>query len=223
MQGRTRNRLQLIVGFSLFFAAVMFFWDSPVVFPVKLFVVLLHELSHGFAGILTGGRIVEIEINAQQGGHCVVAGGNFFVTASAGYLGSLAWGALMVWGSTRFPGLSKRFVVVIALLILATTALYIRDPYTVLATLCFGAAFLATARFGGETLNRLFLLGLGLTSCLYAVLDIKSDVLDRPELMSDARILAGLTGVPTLVWGMLWIGIAIGVCGILFRWFWRRA
>jgi hypothetical protein len=53
-------------------------------------------------------------------------------------------------------------------------------------------------------------LTLGLTSALYAILDIKSDVLDRPELPSDAHMLAEVTGIgTTTMWGVLWISIAI--------------
>jgi hypothetical protein len=36
-------------------------------------------------------------------------------------------------------------------------------------------------------------------------------------------MLSQLTGVPTLVWGGLWIGAALAVCVFLFRWAWRRA
>ena len=50
-----------------------------------------------------------------------------------------------------------------------------------------------------------------MTSCLYAILDIKSDVLDRSHLRSDARMLSEVTGIPTEVWGGLWILIAIGL------------
>jgi hypothetical protein len=51
------------------------------------------------------------------------------------------------------------------------------------------------------------------------VLDIKSDVLERPELRSDAFMLAELTGIPTVVWGFLWISAALAVSGTL----WLRA
>jgi len=53
------------------------------------------------------------------------------------------------------------------------------------------------------------------------VLDIKSDVLDRPYLPSDAAMLAEATGIPTVFWGMLWIGVALVVCTRLVRWAWR--
>ena len=57
----------------------------------------------------------------------------------------------------------------------------------------------------------------GLTSCMYAVMDIKSDVLDRPRMTSDAVMLAELTGVPSLIWGALWIGIALWGAAALFK------
>jgi hypothetical protein len=73
------------------------------------------------------------------------------------------------------------------------------------------------------TLNRGLLLTLGLTSSLYAILDIKSDILDRPHLQSDAYMLAELTGIPTLAWGGLWIVMALGVTALLFRRAYRQA
>ena len=47
--------------------------------------------------------------------------------------------------------------------------------------------------------------------------EVTSDVLDRPFLESDAHMLADMTGVPTVVWGVLWIGTGIAVSVWLFR------
>ena len=58
----------------------------------------------------------------------------------------------------------------------------------------FGLALLVCARYLSGLWNRRLVLVLGMTSCLYAVLDIKSDVLDRPNLPSDAAMLAEATG-----------------------------
>ena len=65
------------------------------------------------------------------------------------------------------------------------------------------------ARKATRSLNRTLLLALGLTSALYAVLDIKSDILDRPGVESDAYMLAQITGVPTPAWGILWIALTL--------------
>jgi hypothetical protein len=67
----------------------------------------------------------------------------------------------------------------------------------------------AVSREMGRVMNRRLLWVLGLTSALYAILDIKSDVLDRPELQSDAAVLADMLGLPTLLVGAAWIGIAL--------------
>ncbi len=36
------GKLWFIVGFAAFFAALWFFWDTSLVYPLKIFVVLLH-------------------------------------------------------------------------------------------------------------------------------------------------------------------------------------
>ena len=66
-------------------AAVVFFWNSGIVYPLKILVVFFHELSHGLMAVFTGGSIREIQLFAAQGGLCVTAGGNRFLTLSAGY------------------------------------------------------------------------------------------------------------------------------------------
>ena len=75
--------------------ALWLFWSTPIVYPVKIFVVLLHEISHAAMAVATGGTIQRIELSSLEGGACYCPGGNAFLTASAGYLGSSAWGGLM--------------------------------------------------------------------------------------------------------------------------------
>ena len=86
-----------------------------------------------------------------------------------------------------------------------------------------GAVLAETARGLSPAVNRIVLTVLGLTSCLYAILDIKSDIIDRPGLRSDAHMLAELTGIPTLVWGAFWIALALVACGLLFRRMYAKA
>jgi len=217
------RQFRFLALFGAYFAAIWFLWDTALVIPVKLFVVLLHEISHGVAAIATGGHIQSIEITPLQGGLCRCPGGSAFLTLSAGYLGSLMWGGLMIWGAERLRGRTAWLTAVIAVTVAGATLLYVRQPFASAFGLAFGAALFVVSLRAGPAVNRIVLTGLGLTSCLYAVLDIKSDILDRPQLPSDARMLAELTGVPTLVWGLAWITVAIAFCILLFRWAWRRA
>lgn len=216
MERKTKRQIALLLGLALWLAAVWLLWWSPVIYPLKLFVVLLHEASHGAMAVATGGEIQRIVVTPDQGGVCYCPGGNAFLTLSAGYLGSLGWGALiLVLARARRPG-PRNVTTAIGMAVLVLTALYVRNGFGILFGALFGAALIAL-RSTGRLVHVMTLTALGLTSCLYALLDIKSDVLDRPYLESDAHLLAGMTGVPTVAWGVLWIGLGVAVSVWLFR------
>ncbi len=217
-----KRRALFLGGFLLYFGLLWALWDTAIVYPLKIFVVLLHEVSHGMAAMATGGSVERILLNVHEGGAAVTRGGNPFLTLSAGYLGSLLWGVLFVLlGFSRW--LKARWIVgAVGGAVLLITVFFVRSLFGIVFGLAFGGALLAAARYLGPRWNRNLLLALGLTSCLYAVLDIKSDILDRPHLRSDAAMLAEMTGIPTAVWGFLWIGIALLVSAWLLRWVARR-
>jgi len=217
MKTTTRRKLSFLAGFTLYFGLLWFFWDSIFVYPLKIFVVLLHEWSHAAALLATGGSVERITLNPYQGGATYGLGGSAFLVLSAGYLGSLGWGALLVLGARSRRVRASLLNGLVGGAVVALTLIYVRGGFGIAFGLLFGCALLLAARYFSAAWNGRVLLALGLTSCLYAVLDIKSDILDRPELRSDARMLAELTGVPTLVWGALWTLIALGVSALLFR------
>ena len=223
MNDATSRKLKFLVGFAVYFGALWFLWDTPVVYPLKMFVVLLHEASHALVALATGGSVHSITLDPREGGATLTMGGNRFLTLSAGYLGSLLWGALMVEasGMRRVP--PKLVNAIIGTLVMALTVVYVRGLFGIIFGVAFGAAMIAFSRQMSVALNKGLLITLGLTSCLYALLDIKSDILQRPDAMSDAHMLAQITGVPTRWWGILWIGIALAVTALLFRRAWRRA
>lgn len=212
-----RRKLTFLAGFAAYFAAVWFFWDTAVVYPLKIFVVMLHEISHGIASVATGGTIERIVLDPAEGGACYCGGGNAFLTLSAGYLGSLVWGVVLL-AATDAKRISNRVLIfVVGALVVALTALYVRNGFGLLFGLAFGTVLMIAGRKLGAGVSRVILTALGLTSCLYAILDIKSDVLDRPHLESDAAMLAELTGVPTMTWGVIWIAVGVMVSALAFR------
>lgn len=217
------RRLRFLLGFSVYFVVIWALWDTPLLHPLQVFVVLLHEVSHAMAAVATGGSVRSIGLTPGQGGYCHCPGGNAFLTLSAGYLGSLAWGVAILEVARRAGRRTPAVVAVLGGLTLALTLLVVRTAYGLVFGLLFGAALVVAGRKLDAGVNRVLLTALGLTSALYAILDIKSDVLDRPHLPSDAAMLAELTGVPTVAWGILWIGIAVAVCALLLRREWRRA
>jgi hypothetical protein len=223
MQEITKRRLRFIAGFAVYFVALWFLWNTFFVYPLKIFVVLLHEISHGAMAVATGGTIQRIIVTANQGGVCECPGGSPFLTLSSGYLGSLLWGAAILWaarGRGKTPQIASA---VIGVIVIGVTLMNVGNWFGLLFGVTFGIAMIMAGRQLPAEGNAALLTVLGLTSCLYAILDIKSDVIDRPGIMSDARMLEDYTGIPTLFWGILWIAIALAVSGWLFRRAFERA
>jgi len=205
-----KGKLRFVLGFGLFFTALWLLWDTPVVYPLKIFVVLLHEASHALAVVATGGRLDSITLDPRQGGATYFTGGNAFIAMSAGYLGSLLWGGLL-FSAAQTKWVRADWVNgAIGAAVILLTVFFVRNGFGLAFGILFGLAMITASREIGAKMNRRLLLTLGLTSALYAILDIKSDVLDRPELESDAHMLAELTGIgTTTMWGVVWISIAI--------------
>ena len=223
MKAHTKRKLTFLIGFAAYFSTMWYLWDTPAVYPLKVFVVLLHEISHAMIAVATGGTIERIVLDPNQGGACYCPGGNAFLTLSAGYLGSLAWGALLI-SAGQMKRINSRLVTgAVGLLVVGLTLAYVRSTFGFWFGLAFGSVLFLGALRLSAAVNQGILLTLGLTSCLYAILDIKSDVLDRPELRSDAAMLGELTGIHTVVWGGLWITVAVLASAWLFQWSYRRA
>ncbi|HEX6306539.1 MAG TPA: M50 family metallopeptidase [Longimicrobiales bacterium] len=223
MKPATRRRARLLAGIAVFFTALWLLWLTPVVFPLKIFVVLLHEISHAMAALATGGVVERIVLNINQGGATYILGGNALLILSAGYLGSLLWGLLLVELASARTKHARRAVGILGAFILLVAALYVRNAFGLVFTAAFGVALIIAARRLPPRGIATVLLVLGLTSALYALLDIRSDIISRPHVRSDAAMLADVTGIPTLFWGFLWIGAGALVCWIAGKRWWRRA
>lgn len=217
-----RRRTELLLAIGAFYALLWLLWPTPVVLPLRIFVVLLHEVSHALAALGTGGSVERIVVHANEGGATYTRGGSHFIILSAGYLGSLLWGLALVEVAGARPKRARLALGLLGGFVLVVAALYLRNLFGFLFAAGFGAALLVAARRLRPRGVATVLLVLGMTSALYALLDIRSDILARPHLDSDARLLAGLTGIPTLVWGALWTVIALVACGFAVRRWLRR-
>ncbi len=191
----------------LLFLVAAYFWDSMLVLPIKYLTVFFHELSHGLAAVLTGGKIVRIEVGANLGGVCWTAGGIRFIVISAGYLGSLLWGCLILLSAvkTRFD---QQITAGLGMLLLAVTAIWVRNLEGIIICSLTGFGLLALAAYTSEKVCDQFLKFLGLTSCFYVLIDIKEDLIDRSISGSDAYKIAEMLYMPDWLVGAVWLCIA---------------
>lgn len=203
-------------------AASIMWWDSIALYPVKLFVVLLHELAHGLAAVATGGSIVRIEISELIGGLAVTQGGWELLVVSSGYIGSMVFGGLILLGAQR-TRIVRPLAAGIGVLVLGVTLLYIRNGFGLVFGSLAGAALVAAARWLPRLPLEVALQYLGAASCLYALVDVKEDLLTTEHRLTDATILQNMTGVPALVWGVLFSLLALVVFVVIMRRAWRAA
>jgi hypothetical protein len=221
MNSGKQRRLLLITGLATYLAVLWIFWPTLLAYPFKIFVVFLHELSHALAAVATGGRVAAITLDPREGGATWVQGGNRFIMLSAGYLGSLLWGLSLLAIARCRPRAARAAVQALGILTLLVTLVYVRNAFGIVFGLLFGGALYAAGRRLRQDAAVVMLSGLGLTSALYALLDIRSDVLLQPGAPSDAALLANLTGIPALAWGVFWGALALVACGLLLRRIWN--
>ena len=202
-----KSRLLLPLALAVVFVVL---FDSPLVYPFRLFVVFLHELGHGVVALLTGGRIVSIAISSDEGGVCVTQGGVPFLVLNAGYLGSLLFGALFLLLGARRRN-ARPVVLAIGAFTLLAALVYVRSWFGFAYTLGAGLVLSFVSLKLRPAVSEWLLAAIGSMSMLYAVADVTSDVILRHPRLSDAAALARLTGVPALVWGFAWIGLSLVV------------
>ncbi|MCA1555245.1 MAG: M50 family metallopeptidase, partial [Acidobacteria bacterium] len=107
-------------------------WFLPyaniLTYPFRLFVTFIHEGGHALAAVLTGSSVQSLSVAIDASGltETLTPQGGFFsrfFISSAGYLGTIAFGALLLWLVRR--QVKARVVLVgSALVILGLTVIF---------------------------------------------------------------------------------------------------
>lgn len=215
--GRPRRALrwlqghwQLLVLTGLLYAV----WNTDLAWPLRILIVMFHEISHGIAALLTGGTIVEIELSPFEGGTAWTIGGSFFWVASSGYLGSLLIGLALFLGAIQ-TGADRVILALCGAALLLTAALYVRDSFSIFYCCSVGAIMIAIAFFLPASLSDMVLRLIGLTSMLYVPWDIYTDTIwSCPNCISslqksDAAAIASYSFGTEAMWGVVWLVTAI--------------
>lgn len=104
MTSRTIIQRDALLAFGAFLVAFIL-WQfpafSPVVYPLRLFVTLIHELGHGSAAILTGGQFIVFEVQPSGAGLAYTSGGFRPLVITSGYVGTAVFGAVLLYLANR--------------------------------------------------------------------------------------------------------------------------
>ena len=78
-------------------AAALVLWETPWIKPFRVFVVMVHEMCHAVAALVTGGEVLEMRTAWAEHGYTLSRGGWPLIIVSAGYVGSALLGAGLIW------------------------------------------------------------------------------------------------------------------------------
>jgi hypothetical protein len=214
-------------------------WFIPfaeiLTYPFRIFVTFIHEGGHAIAALLTGNSVQSLSIATNASGETYTSQGGaisqMFV-ASAGYLGSMAFGALLLV-LIRKTVAARVVLLGSAVLVFALTLIYglIKPvvsgaawsaiPFTILAGTLLTLGLILVARYASARLATFFVSLLAVQCVLNALLDLKTVFFlsspFAPSVPTDAVNMANATGIPALVWAIVWIAIAVGILGLAMR------
>lgn len=216
-------------------------WFIPyaelLTYPFRLFVTFIHEGGHAIAALLTGNSVESLSIATNASGETYTSQGGTFsqvLVASAGYLGAMTYGALLLVLIRR--AVAARFVLIGSAAVVLLLTLFFGFlkpifsgvalsgiPFTLLAGIFLSAGLVLLAKFGSSRVASFFVSFLAVQCILNALLDLKTVFFlsspFAPAVPTDAVNMANATGIPALFWAGMWIAIAVGILFLAMRLF----
>jgi len=177
---------------------------------VRLLVTVCHEAGHAVVALLVGRRLSGIRLHSDTSGLTVSrgrpTGPGMAATLFAGYPAASVVGLGAAWmaGAGHAIGMLWLLVVLLALMLLT-----LRNIYGVLVVLGLGAVVGLLSWFATPVVAGWLATGLAWL-LLFAAPRPVVELLARHRPGSDAAQLAGLTGVPKVVWGLVWLALTVG-------------
>ena len=214
---------------------LLLWWLIPfgeyVVYPLRLFVTFIHESSHALIAVITGGSVQSLTISMDGSGVVYSAPSGLIgalLTSSAGYLGTTAFGVLMLFLIRRSFSPNKIltalgiFVAAMTLIFtvispvfnfLSLQASFSSIVFTIIAGGLLAAALVGLGIYAELKVANFAVAFLAVQCLLNALLDLKTVFfINAPlvgaDIQTDAGNMAAATGIPGIFWVVIWIGLS---------------
>lgn len=236
-----RPQLTLLLIATVITIALWFIpFADYLVYPIRLFVTFIHEGSHALAALLTGSSVQSLTVSADGSGMVQTASTGWLsgiVTSSAGYLGTTAFGVLLLLLIRRtisariVLAVSGAFVGLMTLLfgflsplwnVFSADVSFGSVAFTVVSGAILAVGLLAIAKYAGARTAQFVMSFLAVQCILNSLADLKTlFFINAPfvgsHIHSDAANMAAATGLPAVAWVLIWIGISILMISVGLR------
>lgn len=174
-----------------------------------------HELSHGLAALVTGGRVVQIQLFPNGAGLCTTQGGIRFIISLMGYLGATLFGYFICRLAQGFQAQARWIYPVFIALMTLSLILWVRDVLTAFIIGVLIALFVVKWRFVKSHSLGLWLKFTGIIVLLNSVYS-PLYLIDGRHL-GDGASLASMTFIPEIIWALLWSASGIFALYLLIK------
>jgi len=192
-----------------------------VLYPFDVYSTWVHELCHGLAALMTGGKITKLEIFPDTSGlasSAINPSRRGFV-ASAGYQGTAFMGFfLLIFRRTKRGPRSGTMGLAITMIL--TCILWVRNGFGFSFLFCMGVVLAGLAyKLPSAHIRNLYII-LSVTCSMNAISHVHdlfayNNYLNGEEDgLSDAHTMAEYVGGSFMAWAILWLILAI-VCTVL--------
>lgn len=210
-------------------------WFLPyaefLAYPFRIFVTFIHEGGHALAAFVTGNSVHSLTVSPDGSGLVYSTSGGMFSSmfvSSAGYLGAMTFGALLLWLVRRQV---KAKVVLAAsgvLVLLLATFFGFLAPlwnwslpglFTLVAGVVLPLGLFAAAKYLKPRAAAFLVSFLAVQCVLNAVFDLRNVLYASTftDAHTDAANMAEATGVPSVFWVLFWIVAAFAITTLALR------
>ena len=214
-------------------------WFIPfaefLTYPFRIFVTFIHEGGHALAALVTGNSVASLSVATNASGETYTTQGGLIsqiFISSAGYLGSMAFGALLLI-LIRKAVTARIVLLCCGIFIFALTMIFgfIKPifsmsawsgiPFTLFAGLFISVGLVLIARFASAKVATFFVSFLAVQCVLNALFDLKTVFFLSnpfgPAIPTDAVNMANATHIPAIFWTVIWIAVALGILWFVMR------
>ena len=214
-------------------------WFIPfaefLTYPFRIFVTFIHEGGHAIAALLTGNSVASLSVSPNASGEVYSTQGGLIsqvFISSAGYVGSMVFGALLLVLIRR--AVAARLVLLgCGIFVFTLTMIFglIKPifsinawsgiPFTLLAGTAISVGLILIAKFASAKVATFFTSFLAVQCVLNALFDLKTVFFlsspFAPTVPTDAVNMANATGIPAILWTVVWIALALGILWFAMR------
>lgn len=233
METSAWSKVQILIIALVLTVAIPFVpFGSFAIAPLILFVTFIHEIFHLIAGLATGGSVRSLSVFPDGSGLVVYQPTSDLgsaITSSAGYMGTVLFGALlMVLLRRGFAG--ARLLTVMGWIFVFSTAIFgflvplinlVWLPISflsILFTTGVGVSMGVALILGGKFLSRPFAEFTLAFLAIQCILNGFGDIIVLFDLHSganafdnhsDAMNMEQMTGIPAIIWSVKWMAISL--------------